>query len=157
MHIHHTTHNPSRNGTTFYLVDDKVHVARRDHLSVEQVPFVADATDGPAGGLDGHHLLDHLLFVGVEEARELGGVERGVQLEEAAQRRHGRLRTHIRQEKREVALRGLGLRIFRVCRQLLLVIVRRWVGRDEFWARVEEELLEGGEALITVSGTKIGI
>ena len=117
---------------------------------------MADATDGPAGGLDGHHLLDHLLFVGVEEARELGGVERGVQLEEAAQRRHGRLRTHIRQEKREVALRGLGLRIFRVCRQLLLVIVRRWVGGDEFWARIEEELLEGGEALVTESGIKIG-
>lgn len=138
-----------------YLVDDKVHVARRDHLSVEQVPFVADATDGPAGGLDGHHLLDHLLFVGVEEDRELGGVERGVQLEEAAQRRHGRLRTHIRQEKREVALGGLGRRF--VCRQLLLVIVRRWVRGDEFWARVEEELLEGGEALVTVSGTKNGI
>ena len=117
---------------------------------------MADATDGPAGGLDGHHLLDHLLFVGVEEARELGGVERGVQLEEAAQRRHGRLRTHIRQEKREVALRGLGLRIFRVCRQLLLVVVRRWVGGDEFWARVEEQLLEGGEALVTVSGINLG-
>ena len=139
-----------------YLVDDKVQVARRDHLSVEQVPFVADATDGPAGGLDGHHLLDHLLFVGVEEARELGGVERGVQLEEAAQRRHGRLRTHIRQEKREVAMCGLLRRIFRVCRQLLLVLVRRWVRGDEFWARVEEELLEGGEALVTESGIKIG-
>ena len=139
----------------YYLVDDKVHVARRDHLSVEQVPFVADATDGPAGGLDGHHLLDHLLFVGVEEASELGGVERGVQLEEAAQRRHRRLRADVRQEKREVALRGLGLRIFGVCRQLLLVIVRRRVGGDEFWARVEEELLERGEAIVTVSGTKI--
>jgi hypothetical protein len=35
-----------------------------------------------------------------------------------------------------------------------LVLVWRWVRRDEFWARVEEEFLEGGEALVTVSETR---
>ena len=99
-----------------HLVDDKVHVARRDHLPVEQVPLVPDAADGPAGGLDGHHLLHHLLFVGVEEARELRRVERRIQLEETAQRRHRRLRPHVRQEEREVPLRRLRRRVFRVRR-----------------------------------------
>jgi hypothetical protein len=58
-----------------YLVDDKVHVASRDHLPVEQVLFVADTANRPAGGLDGHHLLNHLFFVRVKEAREFRGVE----------------------------------------------------------------------------------
>ena len=58
-----------------YLVDDEVHVARRDHLPVEQVLLVANTADRPAGGLDGHHLLNHLFFVRVKEASEFRGVE----------------------------------------------------------------------------------
>ena len=129
-------------GANSYLMDDKVHIARRDHLSVEQVPLSADAADRPARGLDGHHLLYHLLFVRVEEACELGGVERRIQLEEAAERRDGRLRAHVRHEQREVALCRLWRRIFRVRRELLRVLVRRRVGGDEFGARIEEEFFE---------------
>jgi ribosome-binding protein aMBF1 (putative translation factor) len=58
-----------------YLVDNEVHVARRDHLSVEQVLLVADTANRPAGSLDCHHLLNHFFFVRVKEARELRGVE----------------------------------------------------------------------------------
>ena len=76
-------------------MDHKVHIARRDHLSVEQVPLGADAADRPARGLDGHHLLHHLLLIRVEEACELSGVERRIQLEEAAERRNRRLRAHV--------------------------------------------------------------
>ena len=34
----------------------------RNHMPVEQVPFVADVADGLTGGLDDHHLLGHHLF-----------------------------------------------------------------------------------------------
>jgi hypothetical protein len=130
------------------LVDDEIHVARRDHLPIEQVPLVTNAADGPAGGLDGHHLLHHFLFVRIEEARKLGGVERRVQLEETAERRHGCLCAYVGEEEREVALGGFRWRIFRVRRQLILVLVRRGVGGDEFWACIEEELFECREAFV---------
>lgn len=68
--------------------------------------------DGPARGLDDHDLLHHLPFVRVEEARELSLVGRHVKLEEAAERRHGRLCVHFGDEQCEVALRGLRRGVF---------------------------------------------
>jgi len=133
-----------------YLVDDKVHVTRRDHLPVKQVPLVAHAADRSAGGLDGHHLLHHLFFVCVKEARELGGVERGIQLEEAAQRGNGCLSAHVSEEERKVALGGLRRWVLRISRQLFLVLVRRRVGGNELRARIEEELFESRKTLIAV-------
>jgi hypothetical protein len=38
---------------------------------------------------------------------------------------------------------------------LFLVIVRRWIGRDEFRARVKEELFKGRKALVSVGAGKI--
>ena len=132
----------ARGGGGAYLVDDKVQIARRDHLPVEEVPLGPDAADGPARGLDGHHLLHHLLLVRVEEARELRRVERRVEFEEAAERRHRRLRAHVGDEQREVPLCGLRWRVFGVGRELFWVVVRRRVGGDELGARVEEKLFE---------------
>jgi len=38
---------------------------------------------------------------------------------------------------------------------LLLVIVRWWTGRDEFRARVKEELFKGRKALVSVGTGKM--
>ena len=138
-----------------YLVDHEVHVARRYHLSVEQILLVADAANRPAGGFDGHHLLYHLFFVRVKEASKLRGVERSVQLQETAQCWDCRLRSHVRQEEPEMALCGLWRRIFRVSRQLLLVLVRWRISRDEFRARVKEELFKCRKALVSVGAGKM--
>jgi hypothetical protein len=53
-----------------HVVDDKVKVARGDHLAVHEAALdgVADLADAPAGLLEDHHLLHHVLLVRVEEA-----------------------------------------------------------------------------------------
>ena len=133
-----------------YLVDDKVKIARGDRLALEQTLLVADAADAAAGSLDGHHLLHHLLLVGVEEARELAGVERRVELEEATQRRDSRLRAHVGEEKRDVSLLRLDWGRLDVSCELAWVFVWGRVGGDELGACVAEEFLEGGDALLAV-------
>ena len=137
------------------MVDDEIEVARGDHLAVEQAALAAgDAGDAAAGRFDGHHLLHHLLLVRVEEPCQLARVQRGVQLEEAAQRRHRRLRAHVREEEREMPLCGLAVRFLDVRGEQLGVLIRRRVRGDELWARVQEEFFERGDAFLAVRGTR---
>ena len=49
-----------------------------------------------------------------------------------------------------MALGGLWRQVFCVSRQLLLVLVWWRIGRDEFRARVEEELFKGRKALVSI-------
>lgn len=48
-------------------------------------------------------------------------------------------------------MRGLNQRVVDAALQQLGIFIRRWVGRDEFGAGVEEELFECGNAFVTIN------
>ena len=97
-----------------------------------------------------HHLLNHLLLIGIEEACELARVERRVELEEAAQRRDSRLRAHVSEEERDVSLLRLDRGRLDVSCELAWVFVWGRVSGDELGASVAEEFFKGGNALLAV-------
>lgn len=127
--------------TTTRLVNDKVQIARGDCLAVEQAALVgANMADATARLLEDHHLLHDLLLIAVQEVCELLGAEARVELQEAAQCRHGLLCGDVREEEVQVAQCWVGG--VRLGRDELSerggVVVRRWVGGDELGTGVGE-------------------
>ena len=119
-----------------YLVNDEVQITCRHDLSIQQVPLALHPTHTPTRLLHDHQLLHHLLLVGVEEVGELRRVERGIQLQEAAQGGNGRLGTDVGEEEGKVALSGFDWWVLDVALEELRVLVRWRVGGDEFRASV---------------------
>jgi hypothetical protein len=57
------------------LINDKVQITRGNGLTLQEALFVPCAAHAPAGLLHSHQLLYHFLFIGIQEVRELFGVE----------------------------------------------------------------------------------
>jgi hypothetical protein len=138
-----------------YALDDEIQIARRDRLPVHKVLLRPHTADTPARLLEDHQLLDHLLLVRIEEPCELRRIQRRVQLEEAAQRRHRALRADVGEELCEMPCGWVCGRVVDVGLQRRGVLIWRRVGSDEFGAGVDEQLFEGLEALVaTAKGAK---
>lgn len=153
--------NPGDKGAT-YLCDNEVQIARRDGLTIQQSRAFSprNPANTPTRLLDHHHLLYHLLLIGIQEVGKLLRTKARIKLQEAAQSGDLRLGSNVREEELEVSVGGVelgsGLGGFRVsgrgwCNEVLEgdgVVVGRGVGSDELGASVEEELFERSQSVV---------
>lgn len=133
-----------------HVIDGEVQVSNIQSLAIQQRPFLASIR--PARRLQVHHLLQHGILVLVQEARQLGSIDRRVQLQERPHRR-------CRKRSLDAGEEDIGVSRVRIdrrflggpCLQVVLVLVRRCDRGEELGRGGEEEVAVDGEGVFAAA------
>lgn len=132
-------------------LDVEVEVVGYQSVTVEQVTFTLTVSVRSRSGLDEHELLEHVVFILIEERCDFSSIDRGVKLEEGSHGWDRENRSDVRDEEVDLTAESVHGRVLSPDSQLFGILVRGCDLGEELGASTQVELAVDGESVLTTS------